>query len=568
VTRSSEAPSRPLARYAISLPANQELSVTGAGPGIAMSPDGQTLAWIGGGSDTQRLYLRRASELEAKPLAGTEGARDVFFSPDGQWLGFTTLERLMKISTSGGAPVRITEQNWSRGATWAPDGSIVFSDLDGLHKVSADGGELQNLTTPDRERREKGFRFPDVLPDGNAVVFTAGDADMETWDEGVISVLSLVTGEIHRLVDGGTNARYSPTGHLIYALGNRLLAVAFDATELAVTGAPVPIVEEVSTDPSNGPAKFAISRVGSLLYTPGSQWESRRRVVSVDRAGRTEPLIESLRDYGAPHVSPDGQFLALSVDSANVSIWTYSFSRDTLTRLVSGFNNGSPLWSPDGRRLAFASDREGKNDLFWIPSDGSGQPEPLDVGKYQRIPESWSPGGDFLLYFEPHPDTGMDIGVLSIGQDEPARAFLRTNAVEIAPRFSPDGRWVAHQSDESGRPEIYIRPFENPAIKWQVSTAGGADPVWNPQGGELFYRDGDKMMVVDVALGQTPQLGKPRLLFERHFDKSSRGGDYDVMPDGQQFIMLDDSASAPRPTKLVLVRNWFQELERLVPSEN
>ncbi len=207
-------------------------------------------------------------------------------------------------------------------------------------------------------------------------------------------------------------------------------------------------------------------------------------------------------------------------------------------------------------------------DLFWIPSDGSGQPEPLDVGEYRRFPASWSPGGDFLLYVETHPDTGADIGILPIGGEEPARMFLRTNADEEAPRFSPDGRWVAHQSDESGRPEIYIRPFVSPTIKWQVSTDGGAGPVWNPQGGEIFYREGDKMMVVDVVLGETPQLGKPRLLFERHFYNSGLGGDYDVMPDGQYFIMLDDSASEPRPTELVLVRNWFQELERLVPSVN
>ncbi len=260
--------------------------------------------------------------------------------------------------------------------------------------------------------------------------------------------------------------------------------------------------------------------------------------------------------------------MTLDVNSANLSIWTYSFSRDTLTRLVSGFNNIGPKWSPDGRRLAFMSDREGTGDLFSIAADGSGQREPLDVGEYLRLPESWSPGGDFLLYAEVHPETGSDIGILSIGLDEPARAFLRTNAEEMAPRFSPDGRWVAHQSDESGRPEIYIRPFENPDIKWQVSTDGGTDPVWNPQGEEIFYRDGDKMMVVDVALGETPQLGKPRLLFERHFYNSGSGGAYDVMPDGQYFIMLDDSASEPRPTELVLVRNWFQELERLVPTDN
>ncbi|GMR22202.1 MAG: hypothetical protein BMS9Abin37_0535 [Acidobacteriota bacterium] len=193
-------------------------------------------------------------------------------------------------------------------------------------------------------------------------------------------------------MEGGTNARYSPTGHLIYALGNHLLAIAFDATELAVTGAPVPIVEEVSTNPSNGSAKFAISRDGSLLYAPGGQWDERHRVVSVDRAGRTAPLIESLRDYGTFHVSPDGQFLALSVNGANLSIWTYSFSRDTLTRLVSGSNNSHPKWSPDAGSLAVTSDREGTG-IFWIAADGSGQPEPLDPSEYMQVAESWSPGG-------------------------------------------------------------------------------------------------------------------------------------------------------------------------------
>ena len=403
LTRSTDAPSKPLARYAISLPANQELAVSGAGPAVAISPDGQTLAWIGRSNGTAQLYLRRASELEPRPLEGTEGARDLFFFPDGHWLGFTNREWLMKISISGGAPVRITEQHYPRGATWAPDGSIVFSDRDGLHKVSADGGTLAILITPDRERREKGFRFPDVLPDGNAVVFTAGNADMETWDDAMIAILSLDNGEIRTLIEGGTNARYSSTGHIVYARGQRLLAVPFDASSLEVTGTPVVVLEPVSTYPCNGTAKFAISRDGSLLDTPGGEWDRRHRVVSVDRAGETEPLIESLRYFMYPHVSPDGQFLALSVNSANVSIWTYSFSRDTLTRLVSGFNNGGPKWSPDGRRLAFMSDPEGRGDLFWIAADGSGQPEPLDVGEYLRFPESWSPGADFLLYVEVHP---------------------------------------------------------------------------------------------------------------------------------------------------------------------
>ena len=461
--------------------------------------------------------------------------------------------------------MKITDTT-GRGATWLDDGSIVFSSFDDLRRISADGGETEVLATPDREKRQKSLRFPDALPGGRVVLFTIGSADMESWDDATIAVLTLETGEIRTLIEGGTNARYSPTGHIVYARGRGLFAVPFDASSLEVTGAPVLVLEPVSTHPLNGPAQFAVSPTGSLLYAPGGPWMNAGRVVMVSRAGTVEPLVDAPQPFRRPRITPDGRRLALEMHSANHSIWTYDFARGALTRLISGFNNYGPLWAPDGSALAFTSDTRGQNDVYMSPGDGSGEPELLtpDEGP-AAYAISWSPVGRFLLYVAFSPKTRGDIMVLPLAENRTPRVFLHTDANESIARFSPDGRWVAHQSDESGRAEIYLRSFHDPGPKWQVSTEGGADPIWNPQGGELFYHDGGKMMAVDIDLNDAPRLGKPRLLFERSFD-SSTGSGYDVMPDGERFIMIDQSQTTVRPTELIVVQNFAEELRRLVPE--
>ncbi len=492
-----------------------------------------------------------------------------FFSPDGQWLGFARGGRLMKVSVSGGAPIVLCDVSSSpRGASWASDGNIVFvpSTEGGIQRVLEDGGEPEVLKVPDRERGEKTYRFPEVLPGGRAVVFTMGTGDIESWDDASIALLSLETGEYRILLEGGSHALYSPTGHLVYARAGSLFAAPFDLAGLELTGASVPVLNGVITSPTKGPAAFSISRSGSLLYAPGNPWGVDLRVVLVDREGKSKPIIETRRAFDFPKPSPDGRSLVLSIDDANTGLWVYDVARGTLTRLVSGFDNHSPVWTPDGKRLAFSSNREGSYNVFWQAADGSGEAERLVSGEHQH-PTSWTPDGKALAFAEFHPETGWDISVLTLQGDRASQPFLHTPSNENFPMFSPNGRWMAYESDESGEPEVYLRSFPDSGAKWQVSTEGGRYPIWSPNGRELFYRNGDKMMAVDVEVEGRLVLGKPRLLFERDFLFTAYSeAFYHLMPDGEHFVMIDDSESDPRPTGLILVQNWFEELKQLAPT--
>jgi serine/threonine-protein kinase len=485
-----------------------------------------------------------------------------FFSPDGQWLGFYDGQLLKKVSIASRIPVAIGRILNPRGAAWGDDGTIVFNNLPnrGLLRTSANGGAAEVLTVPDPERREKTHRFPEMLPGGRAVLFTLGTGDIDTFDDASIAVLSLDTGAYRKVLEGGAYARYSPTGHLVYARAGALLAAPFNLAELEVTGAPVAVLEGVASLPIWASAAFALSHEGSLLYAPGGARQEERKVVWVDRLGRSEPLIERPRPFQGStfRLSPDGKWLALTIQGANNSLWLYEIARGALTRLVTGgFDNTGPIWTPDGAQVTFWSSREGTASIFKQSVNAGSPLERIGEG----IPNSWSPDGAFFAYHRSHPSTGDDLWILSVDTDK-SRAFLATPGNESGAAFSPDGRFIAYQSDESGENEVYVLPFPGPGAKRQVSTGGGTLPLWSRSGKELFYRHGPRMMAVDVDTREGLVLGKPRLLFERP------GADegYDVAPDGQRFVMLDRVESEPPPRELILVQNWSEELKRLVPT--
>ena len=290
---------------------------------VAISPDGRSVVWVGNQDGARRLYLRRLEELEAHPIVGTEGAQMPFFSPDGQWVGFTTgFTGLMKVSLGGGAPISIDQSVGGRGASWSADGTIVFTQgvQSGLSTIPSDGGPIETLTSVDRESGETTHRLMDVLPGGRGVLFTRGTSDLTTWDDASIAVLDLETGRHQILIEGGTNPRYSTTGHLVYARAGSLLAVAFDADSLEVQGVPVTVLEGVATSPNTGQAEFGLSRDGTLIYAPGDSWGDDHRVVWVDRDGDVEPLIETPRAFMTAGLSPDGRMLALEIDGASQSV--------------------------------------------------------------------------------------------------------------------------------------------------------------------------------------------------------------------------------------------------------
>ena len=399
------------------------------------------------------------------------------------------------------------------------------------------------------------------------MIFTLATGDIDSFDDASIALLSLETGEIHILLEGGSSARYSPTDHIIYARAGTLLAVPFDEAGLEVTGAPVQVLEGVSTSPTSGPAQFSLTRDGSLIYAPGEPTGTDYRVVWVDRTGRATPLIDAPRAYYHARLSPDGRSLAVSVNHANTSLWVYDTTRGALTRLVSGFNNWYPIWTPDGEQVTFRSDPEGPSDIFWTAADGSGQPERLSDSEFVQIPESWSPDGQTLAFRELSPETGYDIWMLSLDGERAARPFLQSSSNESHAAFSPNGRWIAYTSDESGRQEVYVRSFPEPGAKRQVSTEGGFDPLWNPNGRELFYRREGQMIAVETKAEGELVLGTPRLLFESdsHMPQESS---YDVSADGERFVMIDRGESVPPPRELVLVQNFAEEVKRLVPTNN
>ncbi len=407
----------------------------------------------------------------------------------------------------------------------------------------------------------------DVITVKLTVHIPVDPGDIDSFDDASIAVLSLETGEYRVIVEGGTNARYSPTGHLVYARAGSLLAVPFDLNELRVKGTPAPILHGVTMRPDFGNAEFSVSRDGSLIYAPGDSRGDNHRVLWVDREGQAQPLIETPRGFYLPRLSPDGRLLALNISGANGSVWVYDLHRSSLARLTFSFDNDYAIWTPDSRRVTFGSTREGPWNLFWQTADGSAKAERIVPSEHRQQPGSWSPNGKVLAFEEFRPETGRDIWILAREGNRKPEPFLKTEFNEGDPMFSPDGRWIAYVSDESGQYEVYVRPFPSSERKFQVSTEGGTPPVWNPGGRELFYRNGDKMMVVDIETKGDLTLGKPRLLFERR-SPGWWGLYFDVAPDGQRFVMIDDSEAKPAPTQLNLVLNWSEELKRLAPNDN
>ncbi len=551
-----------LVRFSVTLPPTEQL-FTDEGLAIALTPGGTRLVYVAGRSGGTQLFLREMDSFEASPLPGTEGGYNPFFSPDGQWVGFFAGGKLKKVSVEGGSPLVLADARWGHGS-WGADDNIIFTPSYplGLWRVSAAGGTPEELTTPDVSQHELGHWWPQILPGGKAVLFTSYSTPIE---KARIAVLDLETGQKQTLIEGAVFGRYVPTGHLVYVQTETLMAVPFDLARLQVTGPPVPVLEDVPVDTVNGNSQFSISDDGSLVYIPASVVNTNRLLVWVDRKGTARPVTEARRRYMYPKLSPDGRRLALTIVGDSRDVWVYELARGTLTRLTFGAaNEFRPLWTPDGRRLIFVSEQL-VFDLYWLPVDGSAPAEPLFTSEYDKHPISLSPDGKILAFVENHPDTRQNIWLLPLEGERRPQPLLRTQFAEMSPAFSPDGRWLAYQSNESGRNEVYVQAYPGPGGKVQVSTGGGTEPVWARNGRELFYRNGDKMMAVQIGIESGFRAGKPRLLFEGSYEHFPPPPGYDITPDGQRFVMVKTPPeSAPRQLNVVL--NWFEEVRRRVPA--
>jgi tRNA A-37 threonylcarbamoyl transferase component Bud32 len=530
---------------------------------FAVSPDGTHLAYVA----DRKLYLRALDELEWKSIAGTEGARGVFFSRDGRWLGFWANGKLQRVGISGGAPQVICDVHDPFGATWGPDDTIVFTDshITGLSLVAASGGTPQPVTKPDLAKHEKSHRYPYFLPDGKTVLFNIISADITSFDKAQIAVVSLETGQQKVLLDGGTNPTFAPTGHLIYSRGASLFAVPFDLGRLEITGQAAPVLDGVSASDADGFAAFGVTSDGLLAYVRGNLHGSDRSVVSVDRQGSAELLVDAHRNFLSVYISPSGQQLALTTTSATDQIWLYDLARRTLTPLTFAWDNRVSAWTPDGKRITFCSDRAGPYNLYWQTPEGGNPPERLTESPHSQGDDgTWSPDGKFFVFHDQEPPNRGDLSMLSVASGRSVRPLIATRFSESDPRFSPDGRWLAYDSDDSGREEVYVRSFPDLGSRWQISTAGGIVPVWEPHGRELFYWDPahEQMMAVAIQREPTFKAGTPRVLFKGHYFLWN----YDVTPDGRRFIMIRPGESEKPATEITLVQNWLEELKQRVPT--
>ncbi len=556
-------PPAPIARFPI--PLGAEEAFTGGGrPIIALSPDGRHVAYTA----NEGLVLRPVDQLQALPIPGTDGARNPFFSPDGQRVGFWADGQLKRVSISGGASVTLGEANAFHGASWGADDRILYGQgSEGIWRVPGTGGTPEQVIPVEDGEQAHGLH---LLPGGEWVLFTRRPVEA-SWDQSQIVLHSLETDERVVLIDGGRDARYVPTGHLVYGLSGALLAVPFNLATRQVTGGPVPLVEGVAdAGTTTGAVQFSVAATGSLVYVPGGSgagWS----LVWVDRDGQEEAISIEPQVHRRLRVSPDGTRVAVEVAAPdNTDVWIWHLARATLTRLTfDAEQDRHPIWTPDGARVVFSSDRDG-GGLFWKAADGTGDVEQLLDHPF-ATPYDWTPDGR-LIFDTERQGPGGDVGVFAVADDRAADAVLDTEFAEARPALSPEGRWLAYDSDESGQREVYVRPFPNiDDGKWQVSTAGGHSPVWSPDGQALFYRDAESLMAAPVDTGPSFTYDTPERMFSLSaYRVAFQGRDYDISPDGQRFVFVKRAGVQPGedadPRQVIVVQNWFEELRRLVPT--
>jgi serine/threonine-protein kinase len=545
---------------ALTLPEGLSFAMREKRPVVAISPAGDEMVFNAGDGQIDRLYRRSLTSPIAVPLEGTEGARAPFYSPDGRWVGFTAGDsRLKKVSLDSGQVVALADGDWG-GGSWGEDGSIIYTPdyLDGLWRVAADGGGAEELTHPDPAVGELNHSWPDHVPGTAAVVFTSFRLPL---NESRVELYDMATGERRLLVENAVFGRYVATGHLLFVRESVVLAAPFDPRTLELTGSAVPVLEDAFVAPFEGNSQFSVSENGTLIHAPASLLQPPREVVWVDRQGREEILLEADRRYSAPSLSPDGRSLAITVEDGNPDIWVYQLDRKVLNRLTfSPRSEHTPIWYPDGRRIAFVLDAPPFH-LYDVPADGSAEPTAVLESPIDTYVDAVSPDGRWMVVRQLDSEEDYNLGLMEVGAGQDVRPLRNTQFTERFATVSPDGRYVAYESNESGRSEIYIQPFPAPGPRTQVTRDGGEAPLW-AETSEFFYWNGNRLFAVPVRTTPELTIGEPQELFtaSRYTTKTSR--EYDVTADGRRIIIAKiPEASEPREVQIVL--NWFSELERL-----
>ena len=557
--RTQNVPKLPVMRFPINLPVTAPL--VGGASTLAISPDGKYIVYLALSSGVPKLFLRPVDQFAAQPMQGTDGASDPFFSPDGQWVAFFANGKLKKISIYGGAPQDVcTIPGFMRGGWWSDDNFIWFGHLNSvIYRVSSAGGTPAEVTFLDTVHGEISHRFPQILPDGNTVIFTVKTNNITSFDDAIIAAEDIRTHERKILVRGGSYARYAPTGHIMYARGSAIYAIPFDVRNVAVTGPPLPVEEGGMLNPVSGDANFSVSNDGMLVYVPlGSSSGLDATILWLDRQGKMQTLLDSTGAYGDGSLSPDGQRLAMTIRAANDDIWVYQLTRGTLTRITFGGGNSDfPFWTPDGKRVIYASERGRFLKLFWKPWDGSGKEEAISDdmnldGLFSF--ESISSDGKMIAYGQ-----NGDVWIIPTEGERKPQLFLKSPSTEYGPSFSPDGRWLSYFSNESGRYELYVVPFPRRDGKYQISTNGAsAYSRWLPDKKTLLYLEGRTVMEVKVILAPSFDFSPPRKVIEL---PQSWNGFWDVSSDGRKFVVGTSKSRATNAGQVNIVVGWFEVLK-------
>ncbi len=580
-------PLKPLVRLEVDLGADVALPTPNSpSTYLALSPDGMRLAYVASVAGAPpRLYTRRLDQANASELPGTVGAQSPFFSPDGQWIGFYSGTKVVKISVEGGAVVPLADGTPGADAAWGADDSILLAGTltRGMRRLPSSRGLVGNgpagtsaeATLTDLESGEIGHVQPQFLPGGKFALFSAIHQAANA-DTGTIEAVPLSGGPRKVVASGGLYGLYLPSGHLVYANKSTLFAVPFDVDQLETRGNPAPVLDDLRVNPVTGNGDVAFANNGTLVYRTGGADSASSQVTIewIDAAGKRSPLLAKAGAYGGARLSPDGQRVALGLTEGGSSdIAIYDPQRDAMTKLTfGGAPSGNPMWSSDGRFVIFSSAGVG---LAWTRADGAGQPQPLIKGKGLLVPWSMSPDGKQLAFFEVGAPDGWlytvevteEGGALKAGK--PA-LFFESKFVDVQPEVSPDGRWIAYQTNEAGQFEVAVRPFPPPASsapggKWQISTGGGTSPRWSRNSRELLYQSGDKIMAVSYTVnGDSFAAEKPRV----KIDKLGVATQWDVAPDGRIAVLTPEGSAQGPPAEhtVVFLQNFFDELRRRVPT--
>lgn len=493
-------------------------------------------------------------------------------------MGFFRWDRdpmaMRKVALSGGSPVTICPVDGFAGGTWGASDTIYWPNgIPGaLMSVPAGGGPPKEVAKPDFSKGERIYKYPCALSTGDAVLLTVTTADTATFDEASILAISPGGGQKRILMEGGTYPRYSPSGHLLYAHEGKIIAVPFDPKSLKIQGQPFTALEGVLMSRNSGAANFDISPSGDLAYIPGICEGGARTVVWVDRNGRVEPVPLPAKSYLHPRLSPDGRRLAIEVEGANHNLYIYEFDRGVLANITTDGVSHWPVWSPDGTELTYRAGPMTQWKLWKVPADRSRNPQQVPATGISQSADSWSPDGRAIAYTAAAPGVSPSIMIARLDGDHQAALFAKEKASAGSPKFSPDGRWLAYCSSESGKPQVYVQAYPGPGPKIQITSDGGTDPVWRRTGGELYYRNGDSMMGVAVSTAPMFNASRPQELWKGHYShgmSSSCGppgatsSNYDVTADGRRFLMIkDDDQDRAVSKEIVVVLGWAGELSR------